>query len=315
MNAEQLKTKRREIVEQFGDWTRHNIHLADDIYTYDANHPKFKEHLLKRGFRLQRIVQIISDITNQPIKDLRVLDLACAEGLYGIELARHGARVVGIEGREANLVKARFAQDVLALENITFVQDDVRNLSVEKYGQFDVVLCLGILYHLDAPDVFHFVQRVSDVCRRVAIIDTHLAVSANRTLSYEGQEYHGWIYKEHSPESTIEERLKSVRASLFDEKSFWFTRSSLFNLLSRTGFTSSYTCQNPVVMQWIDRNTVVAIKGMRPELISTPIINSSRDELWPEVMKIGIHPSQRSNFMSKLNIPLRLRSFARRLLD
>ena len=314
MNAEQLNAKRREIVEQFGEWTRHNIHLADDIYTYDANHPKFKEHLLKRGVRLRRVVQIISDITNQPIKDLRVLDLACLEGLYGIELARHGARVVCIEGREANLVKARFAKDVLALDNITFVQDDVRNLSVEKYGQFDVVLCLGILYHLDAPDVFHFVQRVSDVCTRVAIIDTHLAVRANKTMSYQGEDYHGSTYTEHSPESTKEERLKSLRASLFDEKSFWFTRSSLFNLLSRAGFTSVYTCQNPVVIQWINRDTVVAIKGIRPKLISTPIVNSSRDEFWPEDIKIGIHPSQGSTFMSKLKFLRGLRNLARRLL-
>ena len=46
------------------------------------------------------------------------------------------------------------------------MQDDVRNLSVEKHGEFDVVLCLGNLYHLGAPDVFSFAARLSEVCRR-----------------------------------------------------------------------------------------------------------------------------------------------------
>lgn len=307
MDAEQLRSKRSEIVERFGEWTRHNIRLTNNSYTYDRSHPAFQEHLVTRGIRLRRVVQIISDVTNQPISNLRVLDLACLEGLYGIELARHGAEVVGIEGREANAVKARFAQDVLALDNITFVQDDVRNLSVEKYGRFDVVLCLGILYHLDAPDVFHFVERISDVCQRLTVLDTHVGIRANKSHTYQGQEYHGWSYTEHLPESTTEERLKSLRASLDNEKSFWLTRPSLFNLLSRAGFTSVYTCQNPSVLtQWLNRDTLVAVKGVRQELFSTPIVNSLPDEPWPEESRTGLHPSQRTEVR-------RLRHLARRL--
>lgn len=317
MNPEQLRSKRQEIVGQFGDWTKHNIHLTDNTYTYNQNHPGFKEHLIKRGIRLQRIIQIISDITNQPLNTLRVLDLACLEGLYGIELARHGAEVVGIEGREANVVKARFAKEVLALNNITFMQDDVRNLSVEKYGRFDVVLCLGILYHLDAPDVFHFVERMSDVCKRVTIIDTHIGIKTNKSYIYLNQEYHGWTYTEHSSKSTQEERLKTLRASLDNEKSFWLTRPSLFNLLSRTGFTSVYTCQNPAVpTQRMDRDTLVAIKGTRHKLFSTPIINSLDDKVWPEERQTGLHPSQQAILGFKLReIPKRVRNLARRLLS
>lgn len=316
MNPEQLRIKRREIVEQFGDWTKHNMHLMDDTYTYNQNHPGFKEHLVKRGIRLQRIIQIISDITDQPLNNLRVLDLACLEGLYGIELARHGAEVIGIEGREANVVKARFAKEVLALNNITFMQDDVRNLSVEKYGRFDVVLCLGILYHLDAPDVFHFVERMSDVCKRVTIIDTHIGIKANNSYIYQGQEYHGWSYTEHSSKSNKEERLKTLRASLDNEKSFWLTRPSLFNLLSRAGFTSVYTCQNPAVpTQRMDRDTLVAVKGTRHKLFSTPIINSLDNKVWPEERRTGIHPSQRAILGFKLReIPRRVRNLARRIL-
>ncbi|MDT4965876.1 MAG: hypothetical protein QOJ64_613 [Acidobacteriota bacterium] len=316
MNPEQIEIERREIVEQYGDWTRHNLLLSDDIYTFDHNHPRFKEQLVNRGARVQRVVQIISDITNQPLNNLRVLDLACLEGLYGIELARRGAEVTSIEGREANIAKARFARKVLALDNIKFVQDDVRNLSVEKYGRFDVVLCLGILYHLDAPDVFHFVQRMSDVCERVAIIDTHVGIRANKSHTFEGQEYHGWSYPEHSPKSTKEERLRSNRASLDNVKSFWFTRPSLYNLLAHADFTSVYTCQNPVVLsQSADKDTLVAVKGTRQNLDSVPIEESLLDELWPEERQVGMHPSQRIASKSTLRrIPGRMRAIARRII-
>lgn len=293
MIIEDIKRARQQVVERFGEWTAHNIHLTDNIYTTDQNHPGYEERLIGHGVHLQRIVQIVADITNQPLRSLRVLDLACLEGLYGIEFARHGAEVVGIEGREANIEKARFVKDALSLNNISLVQDDVRNLSAEKYGHFDIVLCLGILYHLDAPDVFHFVEKISDICRRVAFIDTHVAVSADTSYSYKGHEYHGWSFTEHPTEASPEAKLKSTWASLDNVKSFWLTVPSLFNLLSNSNFTSAYECHNPAVPWWPQshKHTFVAIKGQRVELLSTPAVNSRPDERWPEDNNVGPHPS------------------------
>ena len=66
-----------------------------------------------------------------------------------------------MEGREANVAKAQFVKEALGLNRLKFVHDDVRNLGREKYGIFDIVICSGILYHLDSPDVFHFVKRIA----------------------------------------------------------------------------------------------------------------------------------------------------------
>ncbi len=56
--------------------------------------------------KLRRVVQIVSEFFAKPFHEIRVLDLACMEGLYAVEFARHGADVVAIEGREENIVKA-----------------------------------------------------------------------------------------------------------------------------------------------------------------------------------------------------------------
>ena len=80
-----------------------------------------------------------------PDGGLRILDLACLEGLFSLELAMQGARVVGVEIREGNLTKARFAAEALGVSGVEFVRDDVRNVDAGRYGRFDVILCSGIL--------------------------------------------------------------------------------------------------------------------------------------------------------------------------
>jgi len=85
--------------------------------------------------------------------DLRgktVLDIGCNAGFYSIEMKRRGAeRVVGIDHDEEYLQQARFAAQVSGLE-IEFRRMSVYDIG--KIGEkFDVVLFLGVLYHLRHP--------------------------------------------------------------------------------------------------------------------------------------------------------------------
>lgn len=79
-----------------------------------------------------------------------VLDIGCNAGFYSLEMKRRGAaRVVGIDSDDTYLEQARFAAAVHGAE-IEF-----RNLSVYDVAalqeQFDVVLFMGVLYHLRHP--------------------------------------------------------------------------------------------------------------------------------------------------------------------
>jgi tRNA (mo5U34)-methyltransferase len=79
-----------------------------------------------------------------------VLDIGCNAGFYSIEMKRRGAaRVLGIDHDEDYLKQARFAAEVTGLD-IEFLQ-----LSVYDVGalgeRFDLVLFLGVLYHLRHP--------------------------------------------------------------------------------------------------------------------------------------------------------------------
>jgi 2-polyprenyl-3-methyl-5-hydroxy-6-metoxy-1,4-benzoquinol methylase len=257
---------RSRIIAEHGDWTAMSIHLGRGIYTREP----------VADWRLRRIVQIAEDLLGKPLSEARVLDLACLEGQYGIEFALHGAQVVGLEIREANLAKARFAQQELGLDNIRFIQDDVRNLSERVHGTFDIVICSGILYHLDVPDVFDFVQRIYDVSARLVVFDTQLSLSDRASVDYQAKYRDFW-------------------ASIDNTRSFWLTHASLCNLISEVGFTSFLRVENPH-MQGLaaDRATYVAVRGRRAKVLSSPPTDALVEERRPEREKAEPNPVQKA---------------------
>src|SRR6266480_3606964 len=277
MNLESLREKQRIVVDKFGPWTASNIHLADHLYTIG-------EHIQGDEVKLRRILQVVSDTVSKPLEAIRLLDLACHEGIYAIEFARHGANVLGIEGRQAHIQKALFAKDALSLSNVDFVQDDVRNLSKDKYGSFDVVLCLGILYHLDVPDVFQFIESIGEVCNDIAIIDTRIAPGPTSSYVYDKITYWGnRISEGHKLSDSQEEKIKRYWASLDNVTSFHLSRTSLYCMLSRVGFTSVYECYiPPEPAKPIDRITLLAIQGRRQRIINSPLMEKYRANISPE---------------------------------
>jgi 2-polyprenyl-3-methyl-5-hydroxy-6-metoxy-1,4-benzoquinol methylase len=114
MNKEYMERVRQELIDRYGLWTAHCIHLGNKVYTFA------EPQVPQLDSRLRRFLQVVADLSARPLNELRVLDLACLEGHFGIEFALHGSEVLAIEGREANIAKARFAKDVLAVDNIEF---------------------------------------------------------------------------------------------------------------------------------------------------------------------------------------------------
>ncbi len=129
----------RERVEALGPWF-HNIDLGGV--------PTAPEHFLGDypALKWRKFANALpADLTGKT-----VLDIGCNAGFYSIEMKRRGAeRVLGIDFDEAYLAQARFAAEV-ADADIEF-----RQLSVYDVGslgeRFDVVLFMGVLYHLRHP--------------------------------------------------------------------------------------------------------------------------------------------------------------------
>jgi SAM-dependent methyltransferase len=262
-----------QFVRQCGAFSS-SVKLRDGIYTQG---PPSADR------RLRCFVQAISDLAGKPLNELRVLDLACYEGHYSIELALQGAQVVGIEIREANLNKARFLKENLRLDNIEFYQDDVRNLSEAKYGRFDAILCAGFLYHLDSPAVFEAIENIYSVCDRLAIFETFISLKPAVSQTYKGKTYWGNYYIEHAETDSADEKYKDLWSSIDNPQSFWLTRPSLFNALEHAGFTSAFVQTNPSLEgQPADRDTIIALKGKTARIHSSPMTDQEIHRDWTE---------------------------------
>jgi SAM-dependent methyltransferase len=86
-----------------------------------------------------------------PLNNLRVLDLACGHGRISRELARRGARVIGVDLSEKLIDKAR-AIDVLEPLGISYINADVASRSALEDQTFDAVVSSFGLSDIDDLD-------------------------------------------------------------------------------------------------------------------------------------------------------------------
>ncbi len=103
---------------------------------------------------------------------LRVLDLGTRDGFFAFEFERRGAEVVAIDPEDPNNSGYQVASDLLG-SRVTYMEDNVYALSPETHGRFDIVLFLGLLYHLRHPLLA--LDRIADVCTGQLFMETEIS--------------------------------------------------------------------------------------------------------------------------------------------
>ena len=121
----------------------HNLHLPDGRQTA-PDHPL-------GDFPASKWAQIAPALP-EDMTGMRVLDIGCNAGFHSIELARRGARVCGVDVDPHYLRQARWARERFGIPEEQFA---LRQMGIYELGRleetFDVVLFLGVLYHLRYP--------------------------------------------------------------------------------------------------------------------------------------------------------------------
>jgi tRNA (mo5U34)-methyltransferase len=81
---------------------------------------------------------------------MRALDIGCSDGYFSFEMERRGASVMAIDFVPETYTGFATAREILG-SGVEYRMDNVYNLSPDTYGRFDVVLFMGVLYHLRKP--------------------------------------------------------------------------------------------------------------------------------------------------------------------
>jgi tRNA (mo5U34)-methyltransferase len=135
VSKEEIRVRISELGEWFHNLDIGGVQTAPNHFLGD--YPSFKWQRFQHA--------IPADLTGKT-----VLDIGCNAGFYSIEMKRRGAkRVVGIDSDPGYLAQAGFASEMAGAE-IEFHQLDVYSVA-ELNEKFDLVLFMGVLYHLRHP--------------------------------------------------------------------------------------------------------------------------------------------------------------------
>jgi SAM-dependent methyltransferase len=106
----------------------------------------------------------------------RVLDLGCNAGFWSLAALRRGADfVLGVDARKMHVEQAALVLDVEAIDPARYalVEVDIFAADWRVWGNFDVVFCLGLMYHVDRP--VELCERIAATGAQYVVIDTALS--------------------------------------------------------------------------------------------------------------------------------------------
>jgi SAM-dependent methyltransferase len=106
-----------------------------------------------------------------------VLDLGCNAGYWSLQAIQAGAAfVLGIDGREMHIDQANLVFGALNVDaaRYRFERVDVFNFDFSSAGVFDVVLCLGLLYHISKP--MELFEKISSCNSDLLLTDTRVSL-------------------------------------------------------------------------------------------------------------------------------------------
>jgi tRNA (mo5U34)-methyltransferase len=156
--SENLSERAREAIARQDKWY-HKIEVAPGVWTPGV-------HDSTEGLEL---IQMPEDLTG-----MRVLDIGARDGFYTFEAERRGAReVVALDYEPPDTTGFSIAAELRG-SKAEFINENVYSLDPEKYGSFDLVLFLGVIYHLRHPLLA--LDRIHDICAPDALLllETHM---------------------------------------------------------------------------------------------------------------------------------------------
>jgi tRNA (mo5U34)-methyltransferase len=117
----------------------------------------------------------------------RILDIACNSGFWSVQCSLLGAEVVGFDARPELIEQANLIKSIVGCENLRFQVLDFWDMTAESLGgEFDIVLNLGILYHLSNP--LQALQRTKAMAREYILLDTEVFPSQESIIKLRWEE-------------------------------------------------------------------------------------------------------------------------------
>ena len=133
--------------------------------------------------RLSMLKSALAGIPDLQLDRSTAIDIACHQGYFSTQLAAMGVRdILSVDARPEHVADATLIRDALGLSTMRIAQSDVHALDATKIGDFDIVLMLGLIYHLENPIGALRVARA--LTRRVCLVETQVVPGLTGWVDY-----------------------------------------------------------------------------------------------------------------------------------
>jgi SAM-dependent methyltransferase len=168
----------------------------------------------------QRYTKVRQEFTKEFLADFRkqeplesAADVGCGVGHFSQFLSELGLQVVAMDGRQENV-----DEGARRCPGITFLVRDVEDQTLPQVGTFDLVLCFGLLYHLENP--FRAIRNLYSMTAKVLLVEAMCVPGKESSL-------------ELMDEYQVEDQALNYVA-------FYPTESCIIKMLYRAGFPFVY---------------------------------------------------------------------------
>jgi FkbM family methyltransferase len=260
-------------------------------WIFDHEHTK-----LISARREEFLGRLLKDI-KRFLGNTTALDAGCGIGHFAQYLLAQGFDVSAFDGREQNVLEAR-----QRAPHIQFYVQNVENPNLTKLGMFELVVCFGLLYHVENP--FLAVRNLYSITRNTLIIETMVAPHSNPAAVMIN-------------EIPTEDQALNFVALIPSE-------ISLINMLYQAGFQKVYQCvelpkheEFEETSQYKRRRTILVaakIPLSSPLLREASPVHQSHGDVWRK--KSGLVPKASRRLVSlfsRVKISLQSRLMSRSL--
>ena len=161
--AEKLSPEDIEIINAYGPYN-HSIWVGRGVEV------TAEDAISGRARFLAKIIRqtILDQFTHDELAEMTILDIGCYDGWLLHELSDLPfKRLVGIEPREKNIRKGQNIRKLLGIDTRSeFQLGCLENVGAET---FDIVLCAGVIHHLQSPA--EGFAKLRSICRKLLIVE------------------------------------------------------------------------------------------------------------------------------------------------
>ena len=165
MDAEQLKQR----IAAFPRW-HYQFEFEGGVTTPIAKPAEMNRHEQRRRYFFDALLKV----NGGSLAGRRVLDLGCNAGFWSLQAIEAGADfVLGVDGRQMHVEQAELVFGAKGVDPARYRFEEANIFEHEFTESFDIVLCLGLMYHISKPvELFEIFAAVD---AGIVVIDTSVS--------------------------------------------------------------------------------------------------------------------------------------------